>query len=95
MEVAGGEGAKEDWTGAYCGGAAWPWFSGHCGRQCTTRLPLSAQVSKEPHLSICRLAQHLISQSASCCSVGLTSDGCGHQDEQPDSYGQVASREEG
>lgn len=91
MEVAAGEGVKENWTGTYYGGAALSWVPGHCGRQCTTRLLLSALVSKEPYLSVCRLAQHLTSQSASCRLVCLTSDGCGHRGEQPDSYSLVAS----
>lgn len=61
------------------GGAAWSWVPGHRDRQCTTRQHLSAQVSKDPCLSVCSLAPRLISQSVSCHSVCLAGGGCGHQ----------------
>lgn len=63
---------EEQWVGTgwgVFGGAVeeqpGPGVPGCCCRQCTTKPHLSARVSKEPRLSVCRLAQRLISQSAS------------------------------
>lgn len=60
----GGE-VDEERLGRVIEAQSGPGVPGCCGSQRTTKLHLSAWVSKELCLSVCRLAQRLISQSAS------------------------------